>query len=99
MKDTLKVEKEIATGTHDIKIKNRKEIEVTGVKEIDSFDQEEFLLQTVMGYVIVRGEKLQLKTLNVQDGLVIIHGKIDDFSYMDDTKPQSAKSLFSKLFK
>lgn len=84
---------------HQLTINNRKNIELTGIKEVDSFDSEEFLLETVMGYLIVRGQNLQLKNLNVEKGLVTIIGTVYELSYVDDHHQEKAKGLFSKLFK
>ncbi|NBJ71256.1 MULTISPECIES: sporulation protein YabP [Clostridia] len=83
---------------HNVKINNRKNLEISGVKEVDSFDNEEFLLETVMGYLIVRGQNLQLKNLDVNDGSVVIKGKIYELSYIDEQQ-EKAKGFFSKLFK
>ncbi|SET78696.1 sporulation protein YabP [Oceanobacillus limi] len=84
---------------HQLKINNRKLLEITGVKEVDSFDNEEFLLETVMGYLIVRGQNLQLKNLDVSEGVVSIKGKIYELSYVDEYQQEKAKGFFSKLFK
>lgn len=84
---------------HQLKISNRKNIEITGVKEVDSFDNEEFLLETVMGYLIVRGQNLHLKNLDVGEGLVSIKGKIYELSYVDEHHQEKAKGFFSKLFR
>ncbi len=83
---------------HSVKVNNRKNLEITGVKEVDSFDNEEFLLETVMGYLIVRGQNLHLKNLDVNEGLVTIKGKIYELSYVDEQQ-EKAKGFFSKLFK
>ncbi|WP_053216933.1 sporulation protein YabP [Virgibacillus senegalensis] len=88
-----------AQAEHHIKMNNRRNLEITGVKEVDSFDNEEFLLQTVMGYLIVRGENLQMKNLDVGEGNVSIKGKIHELSYLDEHHGEKAKGLFSKLFK
>ncbi|MEN1966452.1 sporulation protein YabP [Lentibacillus sp. N15] len=84
---------------HFIKINNRKNLEISGVKEVDSFDNEEFLLETVMGYLIIRGQNLQLKNLDVGQGLVSIKGKIYELSYVDEQHQEKAKGFFSKLFR
>lgn len=84
---------------HQVKLLNRKNLEISGVKEVDSFDNEEFLLETVQGYLIIRGHNLQLKNLDVQAGNVIIKGKIVELSYIDETQGEKAKGLFSKLFR
>ncbi|GGK01134.1 spore protein YabP [Lentibacillus kapialis] len=84
---------------HTVTVNNRKDLEITGVKEVDSFDNEEFLLETVMGYLIIRGQNLQLKNLDVSDGLVTIKGKVYELSYVDEHHQEKAKGFFSKLFK
>jgi len=84
---------------HYVKNNNRKNLEISGVKEVDSFDNEEFLLETVMGYLIVRGHNLQLKNLDVGEGNVVIKGKIYELSYVDEHQQEKAKGFFSKLFR
>ncbi|MEQ6377533.1 sporulation protein YabP [Bacillaceae bacterium S4-13-58] len=84
---------------HTVKMTQRRHLEITGVKDVDSFDNEEFLLQTVMGYIVIRGENLQMKNLDVTQGVVSIKGRIDEINYLDDEHGEKAKGLFSKLFK
>ncbi|WP_163972097.1 sporulation protein YabP [Oceanobacillus halotolerans] len=84
---------------HFLKVNNRKNIEITGVKEVDSFDNEEFLLETVMGYLIVRGHNLHLQNLDVGEGIVAIKGRIYELSYVDGDQQEKAKGFFSKLFR
>src|SRR5690625_7929385 len=84
---------------HYLKINNRNELVITGVKVVDSFDNEEFLLETVMGYLVVRGENLQLKNLDVGEGLVTIKGKIYELSYVDEYHQEKTKGFFSKLIR
>lgn len=84
---------------HNVKVWNRRNIEISGVKEVDSFDSEEFLLQTSMGYLVVRGQNLQMKNLDLEAGIVTIKGKMYEMSYLDENQGEKAKGLFSKLFK
>src|SRR5699024_484536 len=84
---------------HTVKVNNRKNIELTEVKEVDSFDNEEFLLETAIGYLIVRGQNLQMKKLDVNEGKVSIKGRIYELSYVDEEHQEKAKGFFSKLFK
>lgn len=84
---------------HEVKINSRESLEINGVKELDSFDSEEFLMETTMGYLIVRGNGLQLQNLNVEDGIVQINGKIYELTYIDEQREEKAKGLFSKLFR
>lgn len=84
---------------HNIILKGRKQLEITGVKHVESFDHEEFLLETVMGYLAIRGQHLKMKNLSVERGIVFINGNIIDLIYLDDHEGDKAKGFFSKLFK
>ncbi len=84
---------------HDVIMRGRKTMDITGVKQVESFDNEEFLLETVMGYLAIRGQNLQMKNLDVDKGIVSIKGKIFDLVYLEDHQGDKAKGFFSKLFK
>jgi len=88
-----------AVPEHDIILRGRRTLEITGVKQVESFDNEEFLLETVMGFLAIRGQNLQMKNLDVDKGVVSIKGKIFDLSYLDEHQGDKAKGFFSKLFK
>ena len=83
----------------DIIMRSRRLLDITGVKQVESFDNEEFLLETVMGFLAVRGQNLQMKNLDVEKGVVSIKGKIMEIIYLDDAHAEKAKGFFSKLFK
>ena len=95
-----KVENSISNYNHSINIVERKSIIVTGVKKIESFDDTEFLMDTVMGYLAIKGEDLELLRLDTMQGSVSIKGMIKSFSYLDDNmKKDKESSLISRLFK
>ncbi|MFD2706362.1 sporulation protein YabP [Salibacterium lacus] len=79
-------------------MKSRKSLEITGVKEVESFDNEEFLLETSMGFLSVRGNQLHIKNLDVHEGIISIEGKVDDLVYVDAAQEKS-KGFLGKLFK
>lgn len=84
---------------HDIKMRGRKSLDITGVKQVDSFDNEEFLLETTMGFLAIRGYNLKMKNLNLEQGLVSIEGKFYDLVYLDQQQGDKSKGFFNKLFK
>jgi sporulation protein YabP len=84
---------------HDVVMRSRKLLDITGVKQVESFDNEEFLLETVMGFLAIRGQNLQMKNLDVEKGIVSIKGRVFDISYLDDHQTEKAKGFFSKLFR
>lgn len=84
---------------HDIVMRGRRVIDITGVKQVESFDNEEFLLETTMGFLSIRGQNLQMKNLDVDKGIVAIKGKVYDLVYLDDHDGEKAKGFFGKLFR
>lgn len=84
---------------HDVIMRGRKLLDITGVKQVESFDNEEFLLETVMGFLAIKGQNLQMKNLDVDKGVVSIKGKVFEIIYIDDEYGEKAKGFFSKLFK
>lgn len=94
------MDKEIISTNHNITINERKNIVITGVKKIDSFDNEEFLLETNMGYIVIKGSDLEIIKLDTYQGNVSIKGIINSLSYMENThKKEKEDNMFSKLFK
>ena len=95
-------ETNVSKGTvqeHDVIMRGRKLLDITGVKQVESFDNEEFLLETVMGFLAIKGQNLQMKNLDVDKGIVSIKGKVYDLVYLDEQQGEKAKGFFSKLFR
>ncbi len=85
---------------HSITVTERKNLLITGVKRIENFDDEEFFMETVMGYLIVKGEGLELIKLDTLQGNVSIKGLIKSFGYVDDgNKKDKDTGIFNRLFK
>ena len=86
---------------HGISISERKNVIVNGVKKIESFDNEEFLMDTTLGFLSIKGESLEIIKLDTYQGNVSIKGKIDSLSYSDNnvSKKDKENSFFNKLFK
>ena len=93
------MDKEIITSSHSVSIDERKNISISGVKKIDSFDNEDFLMDTVMGFIEIKGEGLEIVKLDTFQGNVVIKGKINSLTYMDSGKKNKDDGVFGKLFK
>jgi len=94
------MDKEISTSNHNVAVSGRKNISLTGVKKIESFDENEFLLETIMGFMNIKGSSLEIVKLDTYQGDVTIKGKIDSLTYLDSTKKKNKEdSIFTKLFK
>lgn len=88
---------EVPAFSHVVKINDRKNIVISGIKKIISFDDREFYLESTMGTIIIKGSDLEMIKLDTVEGNVSIKGKIDNFTYTDIVNKES--SIISKLFK
>lgn len=87
-------------GSHEIKIGDRSSIYLTGIKKITSFDNEEFLMESTMGVILLKGESLEIIKLDTHDGNVKIKGKINSLNYLESNKTKAKEESFLvKLFK
>lgn len=94
------MENNIDNFNHAINLIERKSMLVTGVKKIDNFDSEEFLMDTVMGYLIVKGKDLELLKLDTMQQTVSIKGQINSMAYMENNKGKDKEtSIINRLFK
>lgn len=85
---------------HVVTLSERKNIVITGVKKIESFDNEEFLMETNMGFIVLKGEDLEIVKLDTYQGNVSIKGKVNSLSYMETLSKKSKEDgVFNKLFK
>ena len=85
---------------HGISLAERKNIVVTGVKKIESFDNEEFLMDTTLGFLTIKGSELEIIKLDTYQGNVSIKGKIDSLAYSDINQTKNKDDTFlGKLFK
>ena len=91
------MDKEISHINHAITINERKSIAITGVKKITSFNANEFLLDTNMGFITLKGSDLEIVKLDTFQGNVSIKGTINSLSYSENIKKED--SVFNKLFK
>ena len=53
-----KVDNVLSNYNHGITLADRKNVLVTGVKKIENFDDQEFLMETTMGLLLIKGEEL-----------------------------------------
>lgn len=90
----------ISGYNHGINVFERKNLIITGVKKIDNFDSNQFILETIMGFMIIKGSDLELVKLDTLQGNVSIKGLINSISYAEDaSKKEKEDSFFGKLFK
>ena len=82
---------------HELIMKDRTRISVTGVTEVVSFDELSVVLKTACGELTVDGEGLHISALDTTRGVLEINGSIQGLSYFDK-KRESGKSVLGRIF-
>jgi len=87
---------EIIRQNSNVIIENRKRLNITGVKECVSFDDETVILDTALGTLTLKGEKLHIINFDTKTGDFSLEGKLFALAY---TQNQNGGSFFGRLFK
>jgi sporulation protein YabP len=74
----------------------RREITVSGVSDVISFDETNVRLVTTCGVLNLEGESLRIHVLNTKDGTVAVTGQLNGVLYEDPDKGASAPSERSR---
>lgn len=92
-----------ASGQHSLNIVNREHLTAQGVLAVESFDDEEIILETDLGTMTLRGEELHIKQLDLETGRFAVDGYIISVTY---TMPRQrggrqvkAKGFLERLLK
>ena len=89
-------EKRTVKLPHNIIMENRKKVMITGVSQVDSFDEQTVILDTDMGELTVKGSDLHISQLNVDTGELNINGNIYGLVYSNDNRQTG---FLARLFK
>lgn len=84
-----------AKKPHNITMEQRKKLSVSGVEDVESFDEHEIVMQTTQGCLIVRGEGLSVGKLSVDNGDVTVEGKVTELRYEETS---GERGLWARLF-
>ena len=80
---------------HRLTMEGRARLNVTGITEIESFDENTVVLYTTRGTLVIHGRQLHLSTLSVDGGQASVDGTIDSRAYED---AQRGGGLLQRLF-
>ena len=84
---------------HSVSLLERKTLVITDVKKIETFDKLHFILETTMGFMVIKGNDLELIKLDTLAGNVTIKGTIDSINYIVENKKKEEYDIFNRLFK
>lgn len=89
--------KQTLQSPHHVMIENRSALSVSGVEEVESFDENSIVMYTGSGTLVVRGEGLHIEKLSLDGGDLKVEGTIDSLSYEDEGPEKGG--LLSRLFR
>lgn len=90
-------EKRMNSMPHNLVLEDRRMLTVSGVSDVDSFDEETVVVFTDLGELTVRGTNLHINRLSVEVGELTVEGNIAALIYSDEA-PKSG-GFFSKVFR
>ena len=82
---------------HDVVIKSRKHLEMSGVSDVTSYDEHEIIVQINGSGASIDGEELKIERFNAQSGELIVNGKINGIYYYKEI--QKKKKGITSIFK
>ena len=82
---------------HNIVLENRQKMSISGVSDVDSYDENTIVVLTSMGELTIHGYELHIVKLNVDTGEMFIEGSISSLSYND--RQQNTQGLLKRLFR
>ena len=90
---------DVGASNNSISIIERESIILRGVKKIESFDNEEFLLDTNLGMLLIKGKELEMIKLDTIEGKVAIKGQINSLDYIEANSSTKGNGILTRLFR
>lgn len=88
------------TGRHTLLMDEREKLQIGGVLEVLSFDEEGVMMETSCGLLVLKGTDLHIGKLDLEEGEVTVTGSIDSIDYSDGSLPGGrTHPLLGKLFR
>ena len=86
---------------HSLMLINREHMEISGVTNVNTFDEKEIIIESRQGYLYITGQNMHVSNLNLDEGKVSIDGSINSIEYKTqsgDLKSRS-KNIIQRLLK
>lgn len=86
----------IPQAAHHLELTGREHLTISGVEDVERFDETGIVMSTSAGTLVITGEDLHIGKLSLDGGELHVDGRIDSISYED--QGQSRGGFFSRLF-
>jgi len=87
----------VVKSPHNLILEDRKALLITGVSDVDSFDDQTIVVYTDKGEMTIKGIGLHIDKLSLETGELKVNGNIIAIVYTDEKRPQGG--FFGRLFK
>ena len=92
--------KKISNMIQNIILENREKLNISGVLDVLSFDDQIIILETELGLLTIKGENLKINKLNIDTSDVTLDGMISSLSYSNsDSIKKNTAGFIGKIFK
>lgn len=86
------------TPMHTAVLENRNQLTLSGVTDVETYDENAVHLLTQMGGLTVEGEDLHIQKLSLETGELSVEGVICGLVYHDDGEMTPKGGFFKRLF-
>lgn len=81
----------MAGEKHSLAMEDRRELRLSGIQDVDSFDEQRIELNSVLGGIDITGENLKIAALDLDVGRVVVSGRIDSIVYGKSREERSMR--------
>lgn len=95
----MEEKRRVMDEVHQLSLNNRNLLSVDGVTNLGSYEEDLLILETVAGVLEIKGSRLHVQQLNIDQGRVVVDGDISSLVYTDQDLAKKGKGFLSKLIK
>lgn len=93
----MAIDEKTPAWRHQITLTDREDLTIHGVTNLGSYDEKEVIMETEQGMLLVKGDGLNIKQLNLDKGSICIDGSVKALIYDDPSR--NKKGLLERLLK
>lgn len=80
-------------------LENRNRLNISGVLDVLSFDDQIIIVETELGMLTVKGDNLRINKLSIDTSEVIVEGEVISLIYSNKDLDKKGESFLGKIFK
>ena len=92
----IRMEEKQPAGVHRFSLENRRKAVIT---DIHSFNENEVLLLSEAGKILLKGEQLHVRNLNLEKGEAEVEGRVDSLLYLTKNTHKKDESILKRMFR